>query len=424
MIARYKINQQIIEKSKSPLVRSLGVYTFLNFFLKGISFLITPIFTNYISPAEFGNLNLYLNSINFLLPLVSLGFSNSISVDYFKHSKEELSQHISSYLLFSFAISLALVLCTVMLGYQIGLYFNLSLLYVIWIPILCFFNVCIDVVFVLYRNREMVKVVSIVTIVRSMLELLLSVLFIVYLLQGAQGRICSLIIATATLGIHSIYILISNFGLKLNFDLKLIQKEIWFWLSTVIGFLFVLSYSVFDKYIVKYYCTADELGQYSLATQFGFIILTFTAAVSASFLPNLYRDLSNQVSIKYIYKKVTWICGLVFSVALLSNFGVFLAYQFLINERYAASWKLYIYVSIIYGLWSVIAILYGFLTYYKMKRVFAILGLAAILFFVPLQIICIRYFQIIGLFYGQIGYFVVCIMSILIIVRKRTFQIR
>jgi O-antigen/teichoic acid export membrane protein len=424
VVAKYKIKERLIQKSKSPFVRSLGVYTLLNFFLRGISFLITPLFTNYISPAEFGNLNLYLNSINFVLPIVSLGITNSISVDYFKFSKDELSKHISSYLLFSFSISLALAFCIVIFGTQIGLYFKLALLYIIWIPILCFFNVCIDVIFVLYRNREMIKVVSIITFLRSISELILSVLFIMYLLHGVQGRIWSLIFATTMLGIHSIYVLKNDFGVRLHFDFTLIRKEILFWLSSVIGFLFVLSFSVLDKYIVKYYCRPDELGQYGLATQFGFIILTFTTAVSASYLPNLYRDLSNQVSIMYIYKKVAWICGLVLSVALLSNFVVFLAYRYLINERYATSWKLYIYVSIVYGLWSVITILYGFLTYYKMKSVFSILGLAAILFFIPLQIIGIQSFQIIGLFWAQIGYFVVCIIVILFIVRRHIFPMR
>jgi O-antigen/teichoic acid export membrane protein len=419
VVAKYKIKERLIQKSKSPFVRSLGVYTMLNFFLKGVSFLITPLFTNYISPAEFGNLNLYLNSINFILPIVSLGISNSISVDYFKYSKEELSRHISSYLLFSFSISLFLVLMAISFGKWIGLYFKLPLLYIAWIPVLCFFNVCIDVIFVLYRNKDLVKVVSIVTIIRSILELTLSVFFIMYLLQGFQGRIWSLLIATGILSLQSLYVLRNKFGVQFQFDFKLIKKEIPFWLSSVAGFFFVLSFSVLDKYIVKYYCSPDELGQYGLATQFGFIILTFTTAVAASFLPNLYRDLSNQVSIKYIYKKVTWICGLLLSVALLSNFAVFLAYRFLINERYATSWKLYIYVSIIYGLWSVITILYGFLTYYKMKRVFSALGLAAILFFIPLQICCIRSFQTIGLFWAQIGYFVVCIFIIIMLVRKQ-----
>ena len=64
--------RNLISLSKSPIVRSVGIYTFTNFFAKGASFLLLFIFTNpaYILPSENGLLSLFSNSMLFLVPFV------------------------------------------------------------------------------------------------------------------------------------------------------------------------------------------------------------------------------------------------------------------------------------------------------------------------------------------------------------------
>jgi len=71
----------------NELLKAVAVYTTLSFVIKGISFLITPFFTHYITPEEFGSLNLFLTSIIFLTPIISVS-SNSIINNYFNETKE------------------------------------------------------------------------------------------------------------------------------------------------------------------------------------------------------------------------------------------------------------------------------------------------------------------------------------------------
>lgn len=407
MLAKYNIKNRLIQKSKSPFVRSLGVYTILNFFLKGMSFLITPLFTNYISPSEFGNLNLYLNSINLISPFIILS-TNSIAVDYFKHDKKELSKQISTYFLFSFYSCITIALLIGIFHNFLTSYFKFSFIYILLVPFICFFNLIIDTGFIFFRNENMFKKITALTIFRTILEIGLSVFLIMYLLKGAEGRIISMIISTGVVFIIS-YIFVYHFTeLKLSYNFDYIRKEYKFWLSSMVGFLFVVSFQIADKYIVKYFCTADELGQYGLATQFGFIILTFSAAINSAFHPQLYKDLGEKLPVERIKKKLFFlILGLIIA-SFGSTFLVYLVYKYLVNMSYASSWRLVNLVNMSNCLWSILALMYGFLYYYKMKKMIFNFGLISVLILIPLQVFSVYKFGINGIFISQICYFLVC----------------
>ncbi len=79
------------EPKKNIHLRSIGIYTITNFFGKGVSFLLIPLFTNpaFLSPADNGILNLFAQSILFLMPLVCMGTLQSTSTDYFKLNKND-----------------------------------------------------------------------------------------------------------------------------------------------------------------------------------------------------------------------------------------------------------------------------------------------------------------------------------------------
>ena len=404
---------------KSELTRTIGIYTFLNFFLRGISFVITPLFTNYISPDEFGNLNVYLNSINFIAPLIHLGIGNSISVDYFKEHRGYISQHLSTYLLFSLGITVILSALAFVFHAPLTAFFQYGIWILIAVPMLCFFNLITDILFVLFRNENSVMKVTIYTILKTIVEIGLSILFIIVLYKGGLGRIWSMMISTLLIAVICLYALVQKYNLRFYFNFSYVQKEIRFWISSIVGFLFVLSFTVFDKYIVKIYSSSHDLGNYSLASQFGFIILTFSSALSAAFLPNLYRDLAQKVSFHSIQNKLILIALGILLVTIGSNVVVFLSYKYLVNSAYSDSWHYYTLSSIAYGLWALISICYGFLYYYKMKRIILIFGLNSILVFLPLQYLALTYTGIRGMIISQSIYFVICLVIILRLIYKK-----
>lgn len=418
MLAQYKIKERLIQKSKSPFLRSLGVYTLLNFFLKGLSFLITPLFTNYISPAEFGNLNLYLNSINLISPLIILS-TNSIAVDYFKLDKKELGNQMSTYILFSFYISIAIaIIISIFHSFLTG-YFKFDFIYLLLVPFICFFNLIIDIGFIFFRNENMLKKITVLTVFRTILEISLSVYLIIYLLKGSEGRIISMLIATTIVFVISFIFVYHFVELKLSFNFDYIKKEYKFWLSTLVGFLFVVSFQIADKYIVKYFCTADELGQYTLATSFGFIILTISSAINSAYHPQLFRDLSNKIANNLLLNKIKLISVFIVIFALLTNIIVIFLYEFIVNNSYYQSWIYYFLISIIFAIWSIMSMLYGIFNFYKMKQELIYYGLVSMFIYLPIFCLIVSKYKILGALVSQLSYIILLLYFTIYLVKNK-----
>jgi O-antigen/teichoic acid export membrane protein len=346
-------------------------------------------------------------------PFVAIGITNTVAVDYFKTSREALSRHIATSLLLSLGI--VCVFFVLIIGFQNPLesYFHVPLLLLLAIPLLCFFNLVIDLAFILLRNENQVKKVTIATILRTVLELATSVGFIILLLWGWQGRLYSLVLASALAFVGGMVYLFKKYELSWQFDVAFLKKEWRYWIATMVSFCFVISFTSIDKYIIKNLCTPLELGDYSLATQFGFIVIVFYTALSSAYTPNLFKDLSDKKGIKFIYKKILLLSiGLIF-ISILSIFLVFIFMKYYVNDRYSGAWKLYYYVAIVYCLWCILMLNYNVLNFFKLNNILLKLGISSILFFIPFQYFFVRAMGINGLFLAQIIYICASIIYII-----------
>src|SRR5665213_3313295 len=101
--------QSLKNQYNSPALKSMGIYTITNFFGKGLSFLLLPLFTNpkYLSPADNGLLSLFSQAIIFILPLINLGILQSASADYFKLDKNKFKDFCTTG--FTMSVSMAVL---------------------------------------------------------------------------------------------------------------------------------------------------------------------------------------------------------------------------------------------------------------------------------------------------------------------------
>src|SRR5258705_12613624 len=98
--------QFVKRQYNNPALKTMGIYTVTNFFGKGLSFLLLPLFTNpkYLSPADNGLLSLFSQAIIFLTPFINLGVLQSASVDYFKLGKKNFEDFCTT----GFAMAVAM----------------------------------------------------------------------------------------------------------------------------------------------------------------------------------------------------------------------------------------------------------------------------------------------------------------------------
>ncbi len=364
---------KLIGISKSPVIRSVGIYTFTNFFAKGASFLLLFIFTNplYIQPSENGLLSLFSNSMLFLLPFVSLGIIHSTSTDFFKLDKENFRSFFTTGFIMPVAVTLASIVVLYFFRDQLQKAYGFPAIFTWLIPLVTFLTFCNEQLLSLIRNNNEPMVYLKANMAKTILDLGLSFILVVFFAWHWQGRVTGILVSSLVLGIvagmyfyHKGYL----FG-KVN--KQFIINELVYAIPIIAMQASIFSMSASDKFFLAHVTTDNNemVGIYSIASIFGSIIIVFCTAMLQYVFPRIYTELSSKaVNYRSIRKHfLVYLMAMVAGTLLIILFTP-LMYRLFINERYHPALN-YIYILCIgYFLWSVSYFFYSFLLYNKQKK--------------------------------------------------------
>ena len=113
------LNKLKINSNHRSLFKKAATYIFSDLLNKILPFLLLPILTHYLSPADYGTLSVFLAIGGFLAVFVGLGSQEMVRVNYFKLDKNALSVYIGNVFLITIVSSLI---------FLIGFYFTQNIL--------------------------------------------------------------------------------------------------------------------------------------------------------------------------------------------------------------------------------------------------------------------------------------------------------
>lgn len=367
---------------KSPAVKSLGIYTFTNFFGKGVAFLLLPYFTNVLSKSDMGAVTLFSNSMLFLIPFISMGVLQSASVEYFKLDKKKFRDFFTSSLLLP-VIIFFLSLLVFYLGRDIltGRYkFPASFIWLV--PVGAFLSFLSQHVVNMIRNEENKKLFAGVVLGRLFLEIALAVFLISVLHMAWQGRVNGIVLSYGAMLLYAVYFFVKRNYLFGQIKKQYIREELLFSIPVVVMQFstFCMNYS--DVFFLSRYTSDNnaEVGVYAIACVFASVIITLSSAFLQFIHPKIFKMLS-QPRVDYgairrqflIY--IGAMCGGLFLLLLLTP----VAYKFVINKNYGPGIGYYYLLCIAYFFWTIAYLFFTFLLYYKQKKKILLLSLSFIL---------------------------------------------
>jgi O-antigen/teichoic acid export membrane protein len=262
-----------IRQHLTTAFRHTIVYGFGQVFGKAISFLLIPFYTHYLSPADYGVLEL-LNLTTLVLSVVAaLGLSTAVVNYYFKvEDPTQKKQAISTAMLYSVVVGGILLalgfvgagpVSKFLLGTRAPGLFRLAMT-------AFFFTFCSDIASSYLRIRQR----SILYTVLNQAFLYLSVGANIYLIafrrMGVAGALWGTVIASSVMGSVLVTVLVRDVGIQFSYTqlfemLKFGFPLLWSWVAA-----YVLNYS--DRFFLQRFSSLSEVGLYSVAYKFGFIL--------------------------------------------------------------------------------------------------------------------------------------------------------
>lgn len=375
--------QNLINFRKNPVIRSVGIYTFTNFFAKGASFLLLFIFTNpaYILPSENGLLSLFSNSMLFLMPFLSMGIIHSTSTDYFKMEKDEFRSFFSTGFIMPVIVMLASMLLLFVFRQQLREAYGFPEMFVWLIPLITFLTFCNEQLLSLIRNNNEPMVYLRANISKTVIDLGLSFLLVVFFAWHWKGRVAGILVSYLVLAFYAFYYFAGRGYLFGKIKKRYIINELIYAVPIITMQAGIFCMNSSDKFFLSSFThdNNETVGIYSIASIFGSVIIVLCTALLQYVFPKIYAELAD-VNTNYnsIRKHFIFYILVMTGASLLIMFFTPLLYQYFINEKYHAALR-YIYLLCTgYFLWSVAYFFYSFLLYNKQKKKILMLSLLSI----------------------------------------------
>ncbi len=253
------------------LGKHLSVYGLGMLLSRAISFLMIPVYTHYLTPADYGVLEL-LDLTTYVLGIfMSLGVSSAVFKFYLEYETDrDRAQVISTAATFVLVLSLALISVAewkrafisrlVFGGSDYASFYTLALASFL-------FSTWAEVPLAFLRAQQKSVNFLVVSLIRLVCSLGLNIYFIVGLHKGVWGILLSNLIVSALFAFGMCFDLYRLAGI--HFSIEKLRKLLSFGvplLPSSVG-MFVLVFS--DRFFLKHYATLDEVGVYSLAYKFG-----------------------------------------------------------------------------------------------------------------------------------------------------------
>jgi len=396
------------------LIQHSAIYGISNILNKTLAIFLIPLYTHYLALADYGNLELFLVTLNFLVLFLPLGLNVAIFAFTISLEKNDPCDVIST--VFNFTLIFTGVFACVIY------YFSPVLSQIIsddpqrsYFLRIITINACLSVILLIPLARLRVEnksiIYSVLNTIKFGLNLLLNIYFVVYLKKGIEGILLaglySSVIATIlSLGfIHRDIILFKISG-------KLLKPMLKFGIPLVPSAIASAILTMANRFFLKELSTSEELGLFTLGFKFASIITFLTMAFQVAW-PTFLFTIAQDENARNIYKKLLtyYLYVLLFMFLIISILAEDII-QLIAPPEFSAAYRvvpLIVLSQIFYGIYFMTAI--GVNIKRKTKYLPFVVGFAAItnLFF--------NYFLIpnhgmMGAAYASlISYFILVILS-------------
>jgi O-antigen/teichoic acid export membrane protein len=366
-----------------------------------ISYLLMPILTRYLSPADYGMVYMFLVLNMFFVSVIGLQADTYFARYYFEVEKTvfaEIMGGILKVILLSMITILGIILIfRHQLALALAISGNMLILSVI-VATITFISV-----FILryYQLAGKATQYIYVTLSMSTIGLLISLGLVVYFHMGWMGRIVGIIIPLILQAFISIFILYKNGLIIFELNFKHMRNIILFGLPLVLGSVSGWVINLADKIFITKMVSIAATGIYGIASSMGMIMGIIVDSCARAWVPYFFKNIrDNSVETNLKIVKVTYLYAI--SVIIMSFVVTLAAYIFIryfLAKNYQESFNYVIWLSLGQGIAGIRSIFIYYLIYEIKNYVLLYMAIIIAVINIILNYILIKSFGAMGAAY-------------------------
>jgi O-antigen/teichoic acid export membrane protein len=285
-------------KLNKKLLGSAGIYLGANVLNAGVPFLLLPILTRVLAPADYGAIAMFGIVLSIMGAFTGLSVHGAISVRYFQMEKEQLAQYIGACATILVASTALMFLVVVLFGGQLVGLTGLPLDWLLVAIVLSGLQFIANIRLVLYQVTDQPVQYGVFQIGQTLFNAVLSLVLILLAGLGWQGRLVGQGAAIALFGVAALYLMHRGGFIRRPRQLKaLAQDALRFGLPLVPHTLGALLIVAVDRIVINKMLGLASAGIYMVALQLGQVVGLLTDSFNKAYAPWLMKRLADKDSV-------------------------------------------------------------------------------------------------------------------------------
>ncbi len=393
-----------------------GTYALSDILKQAINFLLLPLYTAYLSRADYGALSIALAAAAVLEVIYGLGLRGAVGRLYFdQRGPEQVRAFLGTIACFLAAYGLLLSAVLLLVGPVLWPLFGLAgqvpfspyiVLVLLTVPLN---TLGLALVLPLYYTRGQALRYAAYSLFSFALVTGATVLFVVGLGQGAVGALWARLIAALVVLLPTLAILARNVRPMLRRDL--LAPALAFGVPLVPHLLATWALNFSDRIILGQFVPLDDVGVYAVGYQFGLVVSVIITGINNAWTPWYFRAHSEGRR-AHIPAFVTYFVIVIAGLALLAALLARDAVTIMTARAYHGAWVIVPLVAAGYFLNGLALRFLDVLLLHKRTAVIPLTTLAAGLANVAFNLVAIPRVGLIGAAYGTVvGYAVRLVLT-------------
>lgn len=354
-------------------IRNGSLFSLYSFFQKGVSFILLIILAKFVSPTDYGEMNLFNTATMLIGYFVGLNTAGYLSISYFANKRiEDFKKDFTTIILISLFSSILLCVCILPFLSSLAAIISISPLLLIAAFLLAFLRIFLDITLNYYRVQEKVINYGVLSCTNSLLTALLVLFFVLWCKQGWHGYVEGQLLTLALISIISLCLFkkwelytfkgltIKRFKTIILWGIPLIPHLATTWIRQGM-----------DRYIIENNHTTADVGIFSFALNLTNIIIMIGTSFNNTFSVNIFKTLSLNLPLtarRNILKKQNtkiFIVYIVSTILIVLGVTIFIP---IIMPNYTPAIKYFIILSL-YGIFQCFYFQYcNYFFYYKKTK--------------------------------------------------------
>lgn len=330
-------------KDTKKLITNLAVYSSGRFLTKFSAFLLIPIYSIYLTTADYGIISAMALTSNFLFVIITLSLDRSIYRCFFDYKTEEGRKTFLGTIVISlFGISTIFVIFIFLFNKYVSLIFKSISFYPFYFLAITttYIHIFLTVLTIYYQVTEQSKKFVFLTTSAFLVNTSLIIYFVAGLRKGAEGRL------TAGLIGNLVFLPIVFFILKkhliFKFKANILKNALAYSLPVIPLLISAWVLNLSDRIFIEKFYTLHEVGIYSMGYKLAGFIFILTAGFFTAYNPMFFRIANFEKEKKELLYKINKQFIL---IAMILHFIAFFfaedIFRILIDQNFYESYKIF-----------------------------------------------------------------------------------